>query len=105
MGDFRTPRNPSPWQQQQPMAKAQGFHAARILKEKHRDHKYRSSKYKGRLTKHLRAVNTCMASGIVLKKVGVGAKQPNSAIRKCVVVQLMTNGNFFTSHQGLSGLF
>ncbi|KAJ5369643.1 40S ribosomal protein S23, partial [Penicillium cosmopolitanum] len=32
------------------------------------------------------------AKGIVLEKVGVEAKQPNSAIRKCVKVQLIKNG-------------
>ena len=32
------------------------------------------------------------ARGIVLEKVGVEAKQPNSAIRKCVRVQLIKNG-------------
>eukprot|EP00998_Keelungia_sp_KM082_P011061 NODE_7291_length_597_cov_375.759574_g7268_i0.p1 GENE.NODE_7291_length_597_cov_375.759574_g7268_i0~~NODE_7291_length_597_cov_375.759574_g7268_i0.p1 ORF type:complete len:168 (+),score=25.07 NODE_7291_length_597_cov_375.759574_g7268_i0:74-505(+) len=30
--------------------------------------------------------------GIVLEKVGIEAKQPNSAIRKCVRVQLIKNG-------------
>ncbi|MDY6764922.1 MAG: 30S ribosomal protein S12 [Halobacteria archaeon] len=33
------------------------------------------------------------AKGIVLEKVGIEAKQPNSAIRKCVRVQLIKNGN------------
>merc|ERR1719278_2426196 len=32
------------------------------------------------------------AKGIVREKVGVEAKQPNSAIRKCVRVQLIKNG-------------
>ena len=32
------------------------------------------------------------AKGIVLEKIGVEAKQPNSAIRKCVRVQLIKNG-------------
>jgi len=32
------------------------------------------------------------ARGIVLEKIGVEAKQPNSAIRKCVRVQLIKNG-------------
>ena len=32
------------------------------------------------------------AKGIVLEKIGVEAKQPNSAIRKCVQVQLIKNG-------------
>jgi small subunit ribosomal protein S23e len=32
------------------------------------------------------------AKGIVVEKVGVEAKQPNSAVRKCVRVQLIKNG-------------
>merc|ERR1712196_618385 len=32
------------------------------------------------------------AKGIVVEKLGVEAKQPNSAIRKCVRVQLIKNG-------------
>ena len=31
------------------------------------------------------------ARGIVIEKVGIEAKQPNSAIRKCVRVQLIKN--------------
>ena len=37
------------------------------------------------------------AKGIVLEKVGVEAKQPNSAIRKCVRVQLTKNGKKVTA--------
>lgn len=37
------------------------------------------------------------AKGIVLEKVGVEAKQPNSAIRKCVRVQLVKNGKKVTA--------
>ena len=37
------------------------------------------------------------AQGIVLEKVGVEAKQPNSAIRKCVRVQLIKNGKKITA--------
>lgn len=36
-------------------------------------------------------------AGIVLEKVGVEAKQPNSAIRKCVRVQLIKNGKKITA--------
>jgi ribosomal protein S23 (S12) len=35
--------------------------------------------------------------GIVLEKVGIEAKQPNSAIRKCVRVQLIKNGKQVTA--------
>ena len=37
------------------------------------------------------------AKGIVLDKIGVEAKQPNSAIRKCVRVQLIKNGKKITA--------
>jgi ribosomal protein S12 len=35
---------------------------------------------------------SCMSKGIVLEKIGLEAKQPNSAIRKGVRVQLIKNG-------------
>jgi len=38
-----------------------------------------------------------MGRGIVLEKVGVESKQPNSAIRKCVRVQLIKNGRQITA--------
>ena len=38
-----------------------------------------------------------MAKGIVLEKVGVESKQPNSAVRKCVRVQLIKNGKKVTA--------
>ena len=38
-----------------------------------------------------------MARGIVLEKVGVEARQPNSALRKCVRVQLVKNKKVVTA--------
>ena len=40
---------------------------------------------------------SAQARGIVLEKVGIEAKQPNSAIRKCVRVQLIKNGKKITA--------
>ena len=37
------------------------------------------------------------AKGIVLEKIGIEAKQPNSAIRKAVKVQLIKNGKVVTA--------
>ncbi len=37
------------------------------------------------------------ARGVVLEKVGIESKQPNSAIRKCVRVQLVKNGKQVTA--------
>merc|ERR1712139_293317 len=42
--------------------------------------------------KHKPFGGTSHAKGIVLEKIGIEAKQPNSAIRKCVRVQLIKNG-------------
>ncbi|HID18128.1 TPA: 30S ribosomal protein S12 [Candidatus Bathyarchaeota archaeon] len=38
-----------------------------------------------------------MAKGIVLEKVGIESRQPNSAVRKCVRVQLIKNGKVVTA--------
>ena len=35
--------------------------------------------------------------GIVIEKIGIEAKQPNSAIRKCVKLQLIKNGRQITA--------
>lgn len=40
---------------------------------------------------------SAQAKGVVLEKVGIEAKQPNSAIRKCVKVQLIKNGRQITA--------
>ncbi|MEM3342577.1 MAG: 30S ribosomal protein S12 [Thermoplasmata archaeon] len=40
---------------------------------------------------------TPQAKGIVIEKVGIEAKQPNSAIRKCVKIQLIKNGRQITA--------
>jgi len=42
-------------------------------------------------------VNAVQAKGIVLEKTQREAKQPNSALRKCVVVQLSKNGKSITA--------
>ena len=52
---------------------------------------------KRRTSKHDPLEGAPMAKGIVLKKVGIESKQPNSAIRKCVRVQLIKNGRLATA--------
>ena len=44
-----------------------------------------------------------LASGIVVEKLAIGAKQPNSAIRKCVRVQLKKNGKKITAFVPFDG--
>jgi small subunit ribosomal protein S23e len=43
------------------------------------------------------------AKGFVVEKVGIEAKQPNSAIRKCVRVQLKKNGKKITAFCPMDG--
>ena len=38
-----------------------------------------------------------MARGIVLERIGIESKQPNSAVRKCVRIQLIKNGRVTTA--------
>ncbi|MGQ9597240.1 MAG: 30S ribosomal protein S12 [Thermoproteota archaeon] len=38
-----------------------------------------------------------IARGVVLEKVGIASKQPNSAVRKCVRIQLIKNGKEVTA--------
>ena len=78
------------------MSKPRGLNTARKLKTTRRDNKWADKAYKkralGNFYKSSPTGGSSQAKGIVLEKVGVEAKQPNSAIRKCVRVQLIKNG-------------
>jgi small subunit ribosomal protein S12 len=78
-----------------------GLFAARKLKKKRRKMRKKSKDYvlrlKRRLEKYGPLEGAPMGSGIVLQKVGVESKQPNSAIRKCVRLQLIKNGKLVTA--------
>ena len=69
---------------------------ARKLKKHRKVERWASKRFqKSHSIYHMKAnplMGACMAKGIVLEKVGVEAKQPNSAIRKCVRCQLIKNG-------------
>jgi small subunit ribosomal protein S12 len=61
-----------------------------------------SDRYYARRTLHLKEKSdplegSAQAKGVVLEKVGIEAKQPNSAIRKCVKVQLIKNSRQITA--------
>lgn len=81
--------------------KPRGLNAARKLRNHRRDGKWADLTYKKRLLgtafKSSPFGGSSHAKGIVLEKVGVEAKQPNSAIRKCVKVQLIKNGKKVTA--------
>jgi small subunit ribosomal protein S12 len=78
-----------------------GEYAARKLLKKRKKFRWSDIYYKRRMLRldiksdPLRGAP--MARGIVLEKVGIESKQPNSAIRKCVRTQLIKNGRLLTA--------
>lgn len=72
------------------------MYAGRKLMNHRREERWASKRFnKSHSITHLKAnplAGACMAKGIVLEKVGVESKQPNSAIRKCIRAQLIKNG-------------
>jgi small subunit ribosomal protein S23e len=83
------------------MGKPSGLKTARKLRVHRRDQRWHDLGYKkahlGTRWKANPFGGSSHAKGIVLEKVGVEAKQPNSAIRKCVRVQLIKNGKKITA--------
>lgn len=78
-----------------------GLFAGRVLKSKRKEQRWAISTYKRRelgIDKKADPLGGApQARGIVLEKVGIAAKQPNSAVRKCVRVQLIKNGKAITA--------
>ena len=78
------------------MGKPRGAKTGRKVHQRHKKARWADKDYKKKhLAVSLKANPFGGAShvkGIVLEKVGIEAKQPNSAIRKCVRVQLIKNG-------------
>ncbi|XP_037590056.1 40S ribosomal protein S23-like [Cebus imitator] len=83
------------------IGKCHGLCTARKLRSHRQDQKWHDKQYKkahlGIALKASPFGGTSHAKGILLEKVGVEAKQPNSAIRKCVRVQLIKNGKKITA--------
>jgi len=78
-----------------------GINAARQLKKARKNQLWNDRYYKKRIL-HLKEKSDPLggvpqARGIVIEKVGIEAKQPNSAIRKCVKIQLIKNGRQITA--------
>ena len=81
-------------------SKACGRQAARKLRVDHRNNLWASKKFRKRQGTTIYKTpleGVAMASGIVVGKVAVEAKQPNSAIRKAVRVQLKKNSKVVTA--------
>lgn len=78
-----------------------GMFSARKLKKKRKKARWASWDYKKKIL-HLKEKTdplkgASQAKGIVLEKVQFEAKQPNSAMRKCVRVQLIKNNKQVTA--------
>ena len=80
---------------------ARGLHTAKKLKKSRQKFRWSDRYYKKRVLRLKQKADplegSAQARGIVLEKVGIEAKQPNSAIRKCVKVQLIKNGRQITA--------
>ncbi|MFX0091174.1 MAG: 30S ribosomal protein S12 [Candidatus Hodarchaeota archaeon] len=78
-----------------------GEFAARKLRQKRKKFRWSQRTYARRVLRLKERFDPVgaspMARGIVIEKVGVESKQPNSAIRKCVRVQLTKNGKQVTA--------
>ncbi len=78
-----------------------GEFAGRKLEKKRKKLRWKDRYYKRRMLRlDVKAdpLEGCpQARAIVLEKVGIESKQPNSAIRKCVRVQLIRNGRQITA--------
>ncbi|CAK5027962.1 unnamed protein product [Meloidogyne enterolobii] len=78
------------------MGKPKGIRTARKLKKHRQEQRWNDKRYKktnlGTRWKADPFGGACMAKGIVLEKIGVEAKQPNSAIRKCENDEVLVSG-------------
>ncbi len=81
--------------------KPTGEFTARKLAKRRQQFKWNNPSYMRRILRLKEKTNPLglapMARGIVIEKVGIEAKQPNSAIRKCVKVQLIKSGRQVTA--------
>ena len=78
-----------------------GLFAGRVLKAKRKRARWSNKYYKRRMLMLDKKANPLegapQAKAIVLENVGIESKQPNSAVRKCVRVQLIKNGKTITA--------
>lgn len=75
--------------------KPRGIRAARKLISKRKINRWADNEYNARmLASRFKNpfMGSCMAKGLVVEKIGVESKQPNSAVRKGVRVMLTKNG-------------
>lgn len=76
--------------------KSRGLRAANKLRDRRKASKVQPKTARLK-KKHDPLAGSSQAKGIVLEKVQIEAKQPNSAMRKCARVQLVKNGKQITA--------
>lgn len=81
--------------------KSNGAFAARKLAKRRKEFRWSDKSWKiralGNIEKYTPLAGAPQARGIVIEKVGLEAKQPNSGIRKCVKIQLVKSGRHVTA--------
>ncbi|NQV09176.1 30S ribosomal protein S12 [Candidatus Woesearchaeota archaeon] len=81
--------------------KSSGLNTAKQLKNRRKKSRWKDRWYvrkaKGLKKKSDPLGGSSQAKGIVLEKIQLEAKQPNSAMRKCVRIQLVKNGKQVTA--------
>lgn len=81
--------------------KSNGLNSAKKLSKRRKTFRYNDKWFVKRVTQYKKRSDplegASQASGIVLEKTQIEAKQPNSAMRKCVRVQLIKNGKQVTA--------
>ena len=82
-------------------SKSKGINSAKKLVKRRKSSRWHNRKYVRRVLELKRKADplegASQGKGIVLQKVQLEAKQPNSAMRKCVRVQLIKNGRQITA--------
>ena len=83
-----------------------GLFAGSKMKQERKKYRWSDRRYKkrqakkktkGGVLKHDPLRGSAQAKGIVIEKVGIEAKQPNSGIRKCLKISLIRSGNTLTA--------
>lgn len=81
--------------------KSKGLGTAKALQKRRQNSLWNSKKYIRRILNLKKKADplegAAQAKGIVLEKIQLEAKQPNSAMRKCARIQLIKNGRQITA--------
>ncbi len=87
--------------------KSRGLNTAKALKKRRKSSKMLNKEYVRRIFDLKKKADplegASQAKGIVLEKIQLEAKQPNSAMRKCCRVQLIKNGRQVTAFMPRDG--